>query len=182
METILFCLFILISTQLFAQEIGSNLDIRFGVGRSLLGSGDMRTTMLENELNYQLNRFFTTAASVGYGRSDQGVYETVSFIRGNLNVFFSPFKNTGTNDFRIGGGLSFCDVPDARRTLSCFEEDETNITFYEFDERQSLGFNAMIENTYAITNRLLLGLKLFAQPYFNGDINSGILFKTGVRL
>ncbi len=60
------------SIQLFAQEESTPFDIRFGAGTSLLGSGDMLTTMLENELNYRISPYFTTGLSVGYGRSNLG--------------------------------------------------------------------------------------------------------------
>jgi len=40
----------------------------------------------------------------------------------------------------------------------------------------------IIENTFSISNELLLGIKLYSQPYFNGDINSGFLLKLGVKL
>jgi hypothetical protein len=33
-----------------------------------------------------------------------------------------------------------------------------------------------------LTNRVLIGLELFSQPYFNGDINSGLLFKLGLKI
>jgi hypothetical protein len=53
---------------------------------------------------------------------------------------------------------------------------------YHFDKRTSSGINIIIEDTYSISEKYLLGLKLFTQPYFNGDLNSGILLKFGMKL
>ena len=92
---VLFILFsLLLSVQLLAQEPNRNFDIRFGAGLSLLGTGDMRGTMFENEINYKVNQYIATALSVGYGKSNDGVYETASFIQGNINAYISPFKNS----------------------------------------------------------------------------------------
>ena len=55
-------------------------------------------------------------------------------------------------------------------------------TNYKFDNRNSYGYNLIIEGTFLITERFLLGVKLFTQPYHNGDINSGALVKVGVLL
>jgi len=40
----------------------------------------------------------------------------------------------------------------------------------------------VLENTYVINWKYLLGIKLFIQPYLNGDINSGIMAKFGIIL
>ena len=85
---------------MLAQDETENLDIRLGVGSTILGTGDMTTIAFENELNYRISSYFTTALSAGYGRSNDGIYETASYLLGNLNVFPSPYKNIGRNDFR----------------------------------------------------------------------------------
>ena len=55
-------------------------------------------------------------------------------------------------------------------------------TDYDFDNSNSLGFNIIIENSYLITDKFLVGLKLFTQPYNNGDINSGLMSKCGLKI
>ncbi len=52
----------------------------------------------------------------------------------------------------------------------------------DFDKRNSLGYNIIIENSYLLTDKYLLGLKLFTQSYNNGDINSGVMLKFGLRI
>jgi hypothetical protein len=176
-------LLLLINTKLFAQEAQSKFSIRFGVGKSLLGSGDILTTTFENELNYNLNEYFTTALSLNYGRSSSDEYDIAVFTQGNLNIYLSPFRNTRRNDFRIGAGLTYYKIRDGviMRTMT---DRWGNVLWsdYRVETRRSFGYNIILENTYAIRPRFLLGLKLFTQPYDNGDINTGILLKVGYKL
>ncbi len=112
-----------------------------------------------------------------------GVFETASYLQGNLNLFISPFKNTRRNDSRVGTGVSFYNVSDARLLSSRHDASGDLIEAeYGFDERNSYGYNIILEDTYSFTNKFLVGFKLFSQSYFNGDINSGILLKFGVRI
>lgn len=183
MKTAFYLFLLLLSFQLSGQEPDRRFDIRFGAGTSILGSGDMLTTSFENEVNYRLNPYLATGLSLAFGRSNFGVSETASFTQGNLNFFFSPFRNTRRNDFRIGTGLSLLDVSDAYLTSSMYDfSTGLRIEEYAFDERRSFGYNIIIENTYAVTDRFLLGLKVFTQPYFMGDLNTGIYLKAGVKL
>lgn len=164
------------------QDISDKIDIRAGAGISLLGSGDMNTFNYENELNYKLNPYFTSSLSINLGRSNNGVYETASFTQGNLNLFISPFRNDKRFDFRLGTGLTYYNISDAYRQSAYYEDGVLIDLDYIFDQRSSFGFNIIIENSYLLTNRLLGGFKLFTQPYFNGDINSGLLLKIGLKL
>ena len=183
MKTSIFLILLLFSIPLFAQEENRNFDIRFGVGRTILGSGDMITLTFENELNYKINPYFTTALSLNYGRSNYGVFETASYVQGNLNLYLSPFKNTKRNDFRVGTGISLYQVSDAYLVSASYDSRGNLIEAdYDFDERSSYGYSIILEDTYTIKTRFLIGLKLFTQPYFNGDINSGLLLKAGVKL
>jgi len=165
-----------VSTQ--AQET----DLRFGVGGSLLGTGDMRAIMLENEANLKLNRYFALSGGLGLGTSNDGAFDQASFLQLNANVYVSPFRNTGRNDFRLGTGLSWYTVSESYNALSISHTGEIVDSKLQSDQRNALGFSLIIENTYSVTERLLVGLKAFTQPYQNGDINSGILLKFGVKL
>ncbi len=173
---------IFISIQAIGQENASKLDLRLGTGISLLGSGDLITFNYENELNLKLNQYFTSGISINLGQSNHGVSKTASFVQGNMNVYFSPFKNTKRFDFRIGTGLTYYSISDVYKLSEYWENGVLVNTAYEFDERSSLGFNVIIESSYLLTDRLLLGLKLFTQPYINGDINSGWMVKLGLQI
>lgn len=174
--------FLFISISLNAQKSQSRFDYRFGIGTSFLGTGDMHGIMYENEINCTINRYLSASISLGYGKSDYGVSETASFLENNINLFFSPFKNNKRNDFRAGMGLSYLNISDAYMSSASWTNNELIDTDYVFDLRKTFGCNIIIENTYSITDKFLLGLKLYTQPYVNGDINSGILLKLGVRL
>jgi hypothetical protein len=182
MKKIVFIIIVLFANVAFAQTKLDRFDVRFGVGTSLLGTGDMITTTLETELNYKLNSYFTAAVSAASGKGANGVFEQASFFQGNLNAFFSPFRNDKINDFRIGGGLSYNGVSDVYRISSIYENGQPISSEYRFDNRRSFGGNIIIENTLAIANKYLLGVKAFTQPFFNGDINSGIVLKLGVKI
>ena len=171
-----------IATQLNAQDNQKKFDAKFGLGVSLLGTGDMTTLNFENEINFKISQYFSTSFTLNYGRSNSGIYETSSFIQGNLNIFISPFKNNKKNDFKIGTGFSMMNISD-----SYYLEPECGVgieqsTPYHFDKRNSSGFNIIIEDTYSIKEKYLIGLKLFTQSYFNEDLNSGILLKFGLKL
>lgn len=179
MRSLLLILLLASSSSLFSQHF----DLRFGVGRSLMGNGDMRTLVLENELNYFVNDLFSASASVAYGRSDKGVWLSASFIQGNANVFLSPFKNTHQHDLRVGGGLSVYRVSDTRITSTRLDINTGELLEeYAFEIRESAGFNLVAEYTFSFSHRFLVGLKAFGQVYENGDSNEGLMVKTGLRL
>lgn len=165
-----------------AQNATSDTDLRAGTGLALLGSGDMWAHQLDVEFNQTFSPLFTYGFSAALGRSNSGVYETASFFQTNANIFLSPFRNDRQNDFRIGTGLSYNWVSDAFIQSRQFDQGQVVSETIIFDQRNTLGVNIIIENTFSISEQLLLGLKLFSQPYFNGDINSGVLLKFGVRL
>lgn len=176
-----FILFIIV-TQLNAQDANKKLDFKFGVGKSLLGTGDMRTINFENEINYKINNYFSSSFTLNFGYSDYGVFKTSTYFQGNLNVFISPFKNNKKNDFRIGTGLSIMNVFDSYYIPHDDGVVLNQSSAYYFDKRNSSGLNIIIEDTYSFKGKYLIGLKLYSQPYFNGDLNTGILLKIGLKL
>ncbi len=173
---------IFFSIQVLGQENAHKFDLRLGTGISLLGSGDMTTFNYENELNIKLDRYFSSSVSVNLGQSNSGVSKIATFVQGNANIFFSPFKNNKRFDFKIGTGLTFYNVSDSRISSQNWENGVLINTEYEFDNRNSFGLNVIIENSYLLTDKFLVGLKLFTQPYSNGDINTGAMLKIGLRI
>ncbi len=173
---------ILFSLHVIGQENTSKFDFRLGAGISLQGTGDMRTFNYENEVNYQLNRYFTSSISINLGRSNYGGFETSSFVQGNLNIFISPFKNNKQFDFRLGTGITYYNVNDAYALSKLWVNGVLVDADYGFEKRNSFGFNLIIENTYLLTDKFMVGLKLFTQPYLNGDINSGAMLKLGFKI
>ena len=158
-------------------------DFRFGTGWSLLGTGDYSCITFENELNYRISRYFTTSASIGLGHSVAGAASSgfSAFIEGNLNIFISPFRNNRINDFRLGGGLSVYNVYD-NYLQSIHGVDGIEYKDYVTRKETSVGWSVIIEDTFTIKKRFLLGVKAYMQPFFNGDINSGFTGKVGIKL
>ncbi len=173
---------ILVSTNAFSQKNENKIDLRFGIGFTLLGSGDMISTTIENQFNFKINRYFASSASISFGRSNYGISETASFMQGNTNFYISPFSNRRRNDFRVGTGLSYYHVSDFYISGQSFENGVLIDEDFVFEKRKSLGYNIIIENTFAMTDNFIVGIKLYTQPYINGDINSGFLLKFGVQL
>lgn len=181
-STLLLATFIFLSLPLIGQDNSGKIDFRAGGGISLLGTGDMLTFVFENELNYKLTRFFSSSLSIDLGRSNDGVFETASFTQGNFNVFISPFSNKRAIDFRLGTGLTFYNVSDAYLESAHYENGILVDMDHTFENRNSFGFNIIIESSYSLTNKVFLGIKLFTQPYFNSDINSGVMLKLGFKV
>lgn len=177
---IFFVLSAAISTN--AQIEGKRIDIRFGLGASLLGTGDVVVDMYEAELNRKFSRYFTFAVTSAFGKGGEGEFNTSAFVQSNVNAFISPFRNNRRNDFSIGVGLSFFDVSGTYLQWASYENGILKDYEIATSKRQTFGGNLIIENTYSVTERFLLGIKVFTQPYINGDINSGILLKFGVTL
>ena len=166
--TILVIILSLIITISHSEEKNQKFELKFGTGSSLLGDGDMLTVLFENELNYKHNKYFTEAITINYVISHSGSFDLSSLIQSNLNIFLSPFRNNRKNNFKIGGGLSIMGV--------------TNVGNRYFDRHTSYGYNMIIEDEFNISEKCLLGIKTFIQPYTNGDINSGIILKFGVKI
>jgi hypothetical protein len=142
----------------------------------------MRGVMFENELNFTPNNYLAVGLSVGYGKSDEGVYVLASFIESNANVYLSPFKNNKRNDFRLGAGISYFKVSDSFLFSEEWGGGVLIDADYKFEFRSTYGLNIIVEDTYMITDKFLLGLKIYTQPYFNGDINSGVMLKVGMKI
>jgi len=180
MKKLLFVVLLVSTLQLYSQEETGKFDFRFGIGVAFLGPVDMKTVTFENELNYKLSNYFAASLSVDYGKSFSGIYESASYLQGNLNLFISPFRNNRKNDFRVGAGFSLMNVSETYGQAEyCGVGLPPNYTEPLFDNRDSFGYNIIIEDVYNISKKFLVGLKLFTQPYTNEDINSGVLVKAG---
>ena len=181
-QLILILIAILIGLNGYAQDVESKYDLKLGIGTSLLGTGDMQTIMFENEINFKLNKYFTLGEGLSFAKSGFSVLEQASFIQLNSNIYISPFKNNRQNDFRFGAGLSWYSISDFYQSSTVYIDEGLLDSEYEFSKRNSLGLNIIIENTYSISEKFLVGLKFFTQPYKNGDINSGLLLKVGLEI
>ena len=164
---------------LSAQERNSKFDVKFGAGFGFMGSGDMLTLSLENELNYKINNFFTVAASFGYGKGERGVHDLTAYTMGSVNVFVSPFRNNKRNNLRIGGGASVFNHTNVY-TKSWNDQDGST---YDFFRNKTTGFNVILEDEQRIGSHLLIGIKAYMTAgAAQGGIVSGAMIKAGVIL
>ena len=152
----------------FSQEKVQRFDYKFGIGSSLLGSGDMITAAFENELSYKINHYLSSSVNINYATSNTGSNVSTSLIQSNLNLFISPFGKSKNNIFRIGTGLSVMGVMDIYNN--------------SHNRRTSYGYNLIIERDYQLSENFSIGYKLFTQQYRNRDVSSGILIKTGIKI
>lgn len=159
----------------------SKYDLRIGIGSSILGTGDLVTTMMENELNIKFNNYFTGAVGLAFANA-KGYNRGATFWQGNGNLFISPFRNNRNYDLRLGGGFTVYTIEDYYPSLIERIDGIVVDIDYAFQNRQAFGFSIIVENTIAISQKMVLGLKLFTQPYSNYDINSGVMLKLGVRI
>ena len=164
---------------IYSQNAISKFDYRVGSGISLVGSGDVLLFNFENELNYKLNKYFTSSIGIKLGKGLKDYYHPVAnFVQGNCNLYLSPFNNERNLDIRFGGGLSYYKYNGTTLARSTITVNGTTIAIYKNKKRSSFGFNMIIEMSYLISNKFLIGIELFTQPYFN-DINSGVMLAVG---
>ncbi|MCF6365862.1 MAG: hypothetical protein L3J35_06620 [Bacteroidales bacterium] len=168
----LFVILLILSTiQIFSQTKRKKFNFQIGGGPSIHNFYYNQITF-ETELNYYINKYFTTSFSFNYTKGD--VFEIVyyEYFQPNLTLFISPFKNNRKNDFRLGYGIS-----------ELFFINLTN------DKKiHKTGHNIVIEDNYKIKNKYIIGLKLFGQTYlhskregyehgdFGGLLKIGVIF------
>ena len=160
----------------------SKFILKLSGGAGIAGTGDMQMVLLENSLDFKINNYFTPSISVMYGKSDKGVFLTSSMIQGNVNLFFSPFKNNKVNNFKIGTGISFMNISNFYETARFFEAGAYLYSEYAFDKYNTTGLNIILEDDYQLTNRFMIGLKVFTRMYQNGDLIIGTTVNFGVNL
>lgn len=178
-KTIILALLFSTINGLSAQEGYSGFDAKFGTGFGFMGSGDMRSLSFENELNYKINRYFTAAVSIGFGKSEIGAYEHTDYLMGSINLFVSPFSNSKSNNLKIGGGASFFNQTNIYLKSWSSLEGST----FDFYRHKTNGFNVIIEDEQCIGSNLLIGVKLFLTGgVAQGGIIFGSMLKFGVKL
>lgn len=174
MKKIFLLIFVCCSLTAFSQ---TNKTFQIGLGSSFLGSGDILAGVLEVELGYKLNPYFSTTfglnSALGYENIE--LRETTSYQQGNANIYLSPFQNNRKVDFKIGTGISANYIVERRMDFLSSIAPAPYIS----ESRFSVGINMIVETTFVLQNNFLLGFKGFIQPYISGDINSGILVKIG---
>ncbi len=106
----------------------------------------------ENEFGYQFSRFFASSVVFGfeYGNGKKVYTFNGSAIGADFNLFVVPTGHSHTYMLKLGGGLGYQSQKYERRIW----------TTTEFVFVQGPTVNFIVENSYNITPRINLGLKV----------------------
>lgn len=146
-------------------QTSEKIVFKFGPGVLYKDDGSMVMLGVENELIFRFNNTFSAAASVDYGRSNEGFDLYGSLLRANLNVFLSPTKKDKPNHFKFGTGVSMMKSHRFFITSEQYMNGELIDRDYGYDDVKNVGVNFVIENEYAIKDRFLLGAKFTVSLY-----------------
>lgn len=157
----------LFSSVLFGQTKGSASSLRVGVGRSILGTGDIRSVEIDGEFMYRLSSYFAAGLHISYGtnvKRDRII--SYSLWKSGLTLYINPFRSTTFFNPQVGGGINFYDANFIRRISSS--------QGYISDGSSAFGLSIIVRNTFRLSNLNCIVLSLFVNPYFNNNINSGV--------
>lgn len=186
LTTIILTILLAISA-MFSQTNPYKFDLKLGAGTGSMGTGDRMAMCFENELTYKISPYISTSFNVGIGRGFVSTTDHNDYLLGGLNVFVSPFKNNGRNNFKIGGGFNLINETNTYAPSSLnidkFNPKGMFNSGFEYRTNSVAGFSAIIENEYMITPRFLIGIKgFFTGSIQDGGIISGGMLKFGVLL
>lgn len=179
----IFALFLLSICFLKGQNMANKLYYNVGSGISILGFGDVRTVNFQNELDYKINKYFSTSLSFihGQGLKSYGT-PTLNIVQANANILCSPFGNHRIWNLRLGSGISYHRNNAIRVTERTLVNGEIVEIRYREDRKRGWGYNIIIDNTFRLNSRYIAGYRVYTRPYLNGEINTGILVRMGIRL
>ncbi len=170
---------ILIAFSVSSQDSISKLDYKLGVCTAFMGIGDAPVMGFENEINYKINNYISTSLNIGIGRSINNNINNNDYLQAGLNIFISPFRNNNKNNFKIGLGYT---IINETRVYSSSSTNDIN-SQYNFLSRTSNAFTIIIEDEYMISQKFLIGAKLFSTNGIQeGGIISGAMLKFGILI
>lgn len=155
---------LLANSVIYAQSGDVEMDLRLGLGMVSFQPELHTTLAIEAELNKKLTPYFTVAPSFIYDNTNEETGKDDGLLQLNLNGFVSPFRNNRRNDFRLGGGIGY-----------------SFLTVNRYQNRNSLGFNIIVENSFSITEKYFIGIKGYAQHFINRGNAWGLMLKVGME-
>jgi hypothetical protein len=177
MKKLILISLLICSIGIYAQEKFSRFSYTFGTGASLLGTGDMIVLYVENEVDYKFNTHLSGAININYATSGWGVNEHASLIQEQVIAFLTPFKAKEINGFKLGIGITMSQLSNVYESGSTYSGTTLINRTYGYFKESSSSLILIIEDDYEITDRYLMGFKLFAQA----DATYGMLVKTGIK-
>ena len=153
-------------------------DVKLGIGREFLGTGDITLNKIEGEVTHKWNRLLSGSTALGAGYRDFQPISTLVSRRTitfqlDENIFFSPFGNDKVYNLKIGTGLSLLYVRE--RYQEVLASRDTN-------QRLRLGGAMIIDQEVLINEQVIIGLKAMIQPYLAGDIANSLVLRIGAPL
>lgn len=150
--------------------------INIGFGVSFLGTGDVPTVSLENELRVPFNHYVKGGLNLSLGKGSTRIAES-NYLQAGLNAYVYPFRSDRAIAWYLGGGLSRINTTHTYQTNLSGQGDATyrQLLNKEWGYQLAVGAESDLSDIYT------LGTKFFTQRYTH-NVNSGILFVVGVKL
>ncbi len=199
----IFCLF---STQAFSQKDVHNKYLKLSAGRMLFGTGDIVGYAANVEYAKRLNsgkmflKHFAMGAELSFenGATEPDVYTTPaqeSFNRSfhtTTNIVFTPkftyypFNKTFAKGINITGGISVGFTSQSREFQSGYTYDpvfqrSVRHSYLAFYNKAMFGYRITTGYEFMVTKKIVAGARLDFDSYENGDINTLIGLKAGIR-
>ncbi len=178
MKTWIILFFLVFNLCCYSQD--SKFDFKFGIGQTRLWS-DLVANSIENEINYRFHKNLSLSYALTLG-TDRNEDEGSTFWRGNVNLFYSPFKNTRKWDLRFGLGLArFSQTGYFTASYGYDENGEIRIRRFLTTESERYDVILTMESSYCITSRTMVGLKIL-RPYDASSVDRGFYLKVGFKI
>lgn len=179
--TILINIFLVMN--LMAQDKNYRNKYEFGVGVSLMGTGDITTISLVNEFDHLVSKRFELSINLGFGkglpRTDYLPLFSSSLFQLNFNGLFLPLVK-GRYKLKVGTGVSLINLNQVGTSIGHREPNGVYVVDeYSIQKYTTLGYNLLIENEIVLFNNISGSILLFGQFYRNNNTNAGGSFKIG---
>lgn len=156
-------------------------DISVGAGYSFLSTGDIRAVPVEIGGGMTIGRLLAVQLNGYYGRGTSlGIGEEAKYWQGGAQLFYSPFGNQGTNDFRVGVGPTYYQTDRTFLTSSTIINGR-EIREYDSEIVASPGISFIIEDRVKVAEVFFIGGGVYMHRFINGDIVSGAKLNVGYK-
>lgn len=168
---------------LISQDKNFKSKYEFGIGVSLMGTGDITTISLINEFDHSISKRTELSMSLGFGkgipRSDYLPLFSSSLFQLNFNGFLLPVL-VGSYKLKVGTGVSLFNLNQVGTSIGHRDPNGIYVVDeYSIQKYTTLGYNVLIENEIMLFNNISGSILLFGQFYQNNNTNAGGTLKMG---
>lgn len=169
---------------LFSQDNYYKSKYELGFGLSLLGTGDITSVSIMNEIDHRVGKMLELSMAIGFGK---GIPRynflpvfALSTFHINANAYFIPFQIKNIYKLKLGGGYSLFNLNEVGTQSGHIDENNVYIVDkYSINNYTTNGYNVLIENELLIYKNISAAFLLFFQRYQNHDTNAGGMLKIG---